>query len=261
MQYKIITAQYEKAEKIANKLRAILKNHQENDATFEYLFLIGGDGTFAHAVTQYAFQENLKIIGINGGNVGFFSMFGENDLEKILNIIEPQDLTCLCYKTCHLIRLRFDNQEHFAFNDVVFFAKNLLAFDVAIDHNFLEHYRGSGLLFSTKYGSTGYNKSANGPVIFPEVHGWIMNELFAQGTSMIHTVNNPIILSWTTQIQLQATDNYRKFRISLDGIELDGSDNFETFELSLVESKALLYFACDSQTYIKKLSSIFLKKY
>lgn len=259
MKYKIITAKYKKAQKIALKLRTLLIDHTENNYDFEYLFLIGGDGTFAKEVCKNAFVENLKIIGINGGNIGFFSMFSENNLNEILTIIDSKKIYETCYKVCHLIKVELNQKKLYGFNDLVVYAKNLLTFNVSIDDYFFEHYRGSGLLFSTKYGSTGYNKSANGPVMFPQVHGLIMTELFPQATSEIHTIKNSIILPHQSCITLVPNDDYRKFRLSLDGIELNEKIVFEKIKVSLVESKALFYFACDTKTYIQKLQSIFLK--
>ncbi|WP_391591742.1 NAD(+) kinase [[Mycoplasma] cavipharyngis] len=261
MQYKIITADYQKATDIANQLRQLLEDHQENDEHFEYLFLIGGDGTFAWGVTQHAFIPNLKIIGINSGNVGFFSMFSCDCLDQVKKLVERDDFENLCYQKVDLIDLALNQDHYYSFNDVVFFAKGLLSFDVYIDDNYLEHYRGSGLLFSTKYGSTGYNKSANGPIIFPEVNAWIMNELFAQSTSMIHTIHNPIIIPPLAVVTLKKNNDFRKFRISVDGMELIDTDQNEQINLSLIKSEAWVYFACDSQSYIKKLSSVFLTAY
>lgn len=205
MRYKIITAEYDLAITLADKLRYLLADSLETDHDYQYLFVIGGDGTFVKAAKDHAFIPGLKIIGINGGKVGFFATFNQNNLTAITNVINQSDNNC--FQQFPLIKFNYGSQNGYCFNDLVLSSDTLIDTEILINNIKLEHYRGTGLLFATKHGATGYNRSAHGPIIFPQNDCWIINQLFPQNTAYFNNINNPIILPHDAEISLNNLSN------------------------------------------------------
>ena len=52
----------------------------------EFVFVIGGDGTFLHAVHQYLDQlDIISFIGIHTGTLGFFTDYQANELDQFFS--------------------------------------------------------------------------------------------------------------------------------------------------------------------------------
>ena len=55
------------------------------------LIVYGGDGTIL-ALTEFAYKNNLPIVGINAGKIGFLTEYENYETEKALNDILANDL-------------------------------------------------------------------------------------------------------------------------------------------------------------------------
>lgn len=139
--------------------------------TVEAVVVIGGDGTFL-SVARFIERKAIPIIGINLGGLGFLTEISADScfeqLEKIMSgDFEIEERMVL------RVSVRREGKEifsHRVLNDAVI-NKGALAriidLHATIDGHFLTHYRGDGLIICTPTGSTAYNISAGGPIIFP----------------------------------------------------------------------------------------------
>ena len=137
----------------------------------DMIIVLGGDGTLLH-IAELAARHAIPILGINLGNLGFLTEFREDErfsaIEKILQnkvILENR----LMLKT----RVLSDSQageSRYALNDVVI-SKNvndrLLHLSTRAGKEYITTYRADGLIFSSPTGSTAYNLSAGGPLVYP----------------------------------------------------------------------------------------------
>ena len=57
----------------------IFSSHTELDASFDFMFTIGGDGTILRAVT-YIRDSNIPIVGINTGRLGFLATVKKEEI-------------------------------------------------------------------------------------------------------------------------------------------------------------------------------------
>lgn len=151
---------------------ATLVNRIEPD--LDILIIAGGDGTLLHVAEQAA-RHQIPVIGINLGNLGFLTELTEPEaipaLEGILNgAVRIENRMML--KT----RIIGKNQEagchtyRYALNEVVISKGTLdrmLRLSTRADQDFITTYKADGLIFSTPTGSTAYNLSAGGPLVYP----------------------------------------------------------------------------------------------
>ena len=169
--FKLFVKEDEKAFGVANKLRneLIKNNYIEKDDNYDLAISVGGDGTFLKMLAKTNFNNNVLYVGVNAGTLGFLQ---EIDIDKTLDFIERLNhndykIQELCIgKT--IITTSNNKYEYNTINEVVI-RKNdftVLNLNVLIDHEFLEEFHGDGLLISTSTGTTAYNLSIGGAIVY-----------------------------------------------------------------------------------------------
>lgn len=151
--------------------RGISSTLNKISAALDIIIVLGGDGTLLHIAEQAA-RHAIPVLGINLGNLGFLTELTEDEtfsaLDKILNdtvTIENR----LMLKT-RVISKGKPTTSRYALNDVVI-SKNvldrLLNLTTTASGEYITTYRADGLIFSSPTGSTAYNLSAGGPLVYP----------------------------------------------------------------------------------------------
>ena len=110
-------------------------------------------------------------------------------------------------------------------NDVVI-SKGVLArildLKTSIDGHYLTHYRADGLIVSTPTGSTAYNLSAGGPIVYPTTSAVILTPICPFALT-----NRPIILPPEVTIQVELSELVEHVTLTCDGqvgCALDAAD-------------------------------------
>ncbi|CBW53967.1 diacylglycerol kinase catalytic domain-containing protein [Mycoplasma mycoides] len=258
MKYSFITNKYEESSDIVDELLNILKStdFKKDQNNPDICFVIGGDGTFLYAVHKYqSILDKLIFIPIKFGGIGFYTNKNRvDDLKKIdLNkIIEQPNITEL-----GLIEVNYDDQKVYAINEIKITNQvRPLNLDIYINNEFLEQFKGTGLVFSTPSGSTGFMKSANGAIIYPVVSLFEMQELMPISTNKFRTLNAPIIFSDNEHITLKLED-LNNVTLSADTYEYQFKNKELLIKLSRKKIK-LLNLNKDKFNKIKILRDIFV---
>lgn len=129
-----------------------------DDAT--NIIVIGGDGTFVHAFNKYA-SRKVKMVLLNTGFVGFYALNTKPTVKELIKIFS--DSKNFTYPD--VVVFENDNQKFFALNEITLAGANTMSANISINDAHYQMFRGSGLCFSTKTGSTGYNKSLGGSIL------------------------------------------------------------------------------------------------
>lgn len=158
----------------------------------ELIIVIGGDGSMLSAA-RIAAKQNLPVIGINRGNLGFLTDIAPDNIEKIDAILagdfyeEQRFLLVTEAKDCQQIL-----QRNLALNDVVFLsyiAGDMLSFSVYVNNQFVCDYNADGLIISTPTGSTAHALSGGGPILTPDLEAITLVPMFS------HNLNSrPIVV-------------------------------------------------------------------
>ncbi len=143
----------------------------EITAHLDMIIVLGGDGTLLH-IAEEAARHAIPVLGINLGNLGFLTELTEKETFHALERILAGKLTIenrLMLKT-RLIAKEQTTDYRYALNDVVI-TKNvldrLLQLSTKADDEYITTYKADGLIFSSPTGSTAYNLSAGGPLVYP----------------------------------------------------------------------------------------------
>lgn len=176
---------------------------------FDFVFVIGGDGTILKTARFYAKYET-PIFGINLGRLGFLSQSSkeevENSVKKILNgdyIIED--------------RIMLESGDSIALNDFVIKGASsgrTSRFSLKINDKVVCDYLADGIIIATPTGSTAYGLSAGGPVLAPNLNAFVIVPICP------HTLTaRPLVIPDNEKVTICGGKDCLNYRLSADGQE------------------------------------------
>ena len=178
------------------------------------LISLGGDGTILDAVTIIG-NKNIPILGINFGRLGFLAGIGNDELSLAVDALING--TYVIDKRI-LIHLDSDSplfgSAPYALNEFGIHKRDtspMIKIHTYLNGEFLNSYWADGLIVSTPTGSTGYNMSCNGPIVFPDSSSFCITPVAP------HNLNiRPIIVPDTNIISFEVEGRTDEFICTLD---------------------------------------------
>ena len=186
----------------------LIENPGVNECTREELssrcdlvIVVGGDGSILN-VAKFIASDQVPVIGINRGKLGFLTDVLPNEIEtNIANVLNGN------YSVDKRFLLdvvaRRGTTEHnlgSALNDVVLHpgkAAQMIEFELFIDDKFVYSQESDGLIVSTPTGSTAYSLSAGGPIMHPHLNAIVLVPMYP------HSLNSrPIVIDGDSEIKL-----------------------------------------------------------
>lgn len=139
----------------------------------DFLISVGGDGTLL-SVIRNSFSYGKPVLGINLGNLGFLTDVRMEQLEEFI-----KDLKDKSYKIENrmMVEGSVNLNSFVAFNDIVISRKSIssmIKICAKIDGKDFNSYYGDGVIISTPTGSTAYNLSVGGPIVYPLTEAFIV---------------------------------------------------------------------------------------
>ncbi|SPD75558.1 putative inorganic polyphosphate/ATP-NAD kinase [uncultured Desulfobacterium sp.] len=170
--------------------------------TVNWVVVLGGDGTMLGAARMLG-RYGLPILGVNLGGLGFLTGI---PLERLYPIIEMmiEERLQVEYRVMLENRVMRNGEEIIRFhvlNDVVINKRTLariIDLDVTINDEFLTTFRADGLITATPTGSTAYNLSAGGPILYPTMETFVLTPICP-----FTLTNRPIIIPDTAVIRIR----------------------------------------------------------
>ena len=170
--------------------------HLELETT-DLLVVLGGDGTFLRAARAVV-RDDVPLLGINVGKVGFLSKVEAADLERVLELLLAGRFTLEPRMALegHILRdgAPIGGDQLVALNDIVV-ARGSLArvvrLDTSIDESHLASFVADGLVVASPTGSTGYSFSAGGPILGPTARNLVVTPIAGYLTTIRSVVVGP----------------------------------------------------------------------
>jgi len=214
----------------------------------DIIVVLGGDGTLL-SVARHVKKEDVPILGVNLGSLGFLTEISVEELPSVLGHIFNDD--CEISKRIMLdVVVKREEEKIFelaTLNDAVI-TKDALAriidIETYVDDEYLTTIRGDGLIVSTPTGSTGYSLAAGGPIIYPSLKNIVLSPICPHMLT-----NRPIILPEHVTIRASLLSPDERVVLTLDGqigIPLEYGDEVimkkSTHTVSLIKSLQKGYF-------------------
>jgi NAD+ kinase len=186
-------------------------------ATCDVLISQGGDGTFLSTV-HLPGCENIPVIGVNLGSVGFLPEILPEQLEAAIDqLIAGQYhigtrmmLSVSCYDSKQNLL-----EEGFALNDAVISRggrSRIVTLELTINREIVEYIPGDGLIVATPTGSTAYSLSSGGPIVHPELSLMLITPICP------HTLHNrSYITSDSSRVVVRICEVHDQALLAIDG--------------------------------------------
>lgn len=206
---------------LKNKVIEILKKYHfevvEDD--YDLGIAIGGDGSFLRMLKQIGFNSNVYYVGINSGTLGFLQEIKPSEVELFVARINNNDFKLEEVSIQETtIKTKKETATFFSLNDIVIRDKelNTTHISIKIDDCLLEHFVGDGILISTSVGSTAYNLSFGGSIVYGSLHTLQITPIAPLNSKAYRSLLNSVIIPESKIIKI-IPDKKSNFIISVDG--------------------------------------------
>jgi NAD+ kinase len=156
---------------------SVFTKHEDLDESIEFLISLGGDGTMLDSATLVR-HKNIPILGINFGRLGFLASLGQDEMVSAVESLAAGSYMVDSRTLMHLdSNIPLFGDAPFALNEFAIHKRDtspMIKIHTYLNGEFLNTYWADGLIVSTPTGSTGYNMSCNGPIVFPDSGSFVI---------------------------------------------------------------------------------------
>ncbi len=190
-------------------------DREELPSQVDLVVVLGGDGTLL-SVTRGAI-DNTPILGINMGTLGFLT---EQPAESLLPMLHAaiEGRVNTVRRERLLVTVEKPGSEpstHCVLNDAVINKSALarmLDLSVHVNEELVSRFRADGMIIATPTGSTAYNLSAGGPILYPNLDVIVVTPICP------HTLTNrPLVLSLDSKVVMRLEKQSEEVWLTLDG--------------------------------------------
>ncbi len=182
----------------------------------DLIVVLGGDCTMISAARMVV-DADVPILGVNYGNLGYLTDFR---IEEMFSSLES--IVDGAYEIDRRVMLDAElwrNEAKIAsgrvLNDIVVnkaALARIIDIEVTLNDLFVNSFRADGLIVSTPTGSTAYNLSAGGPIVYPS-----MNAVVITPICPFTLTNRPLVVPDSATIVLTLISGNEGVALTLDG--------------------------------------------
>lgn len=178
--------------------------------------VLGGDGTMI-STARLVGDADVLVLGINYGSLGYLTDFRIEEMFPALEAIiaGKYEIDRRVMLEAEVFRAGKSIASGRVLNDVVInkaALARIIQIDVKLNGLFVNLFRSDGLIISTPTGSTAYNLSAGGPIIYPS-----MNAVVITPICPFTLTNRPIVIPDAAEIELTLKDENEGVILTFDG--------------------------------------------
>jgi NAD+ kinase len=182
----------------------------------DLIVVLGGDGTMI-STARLTGDKEVPVLGINYGSLGYLTEFRIEEMFSALEKILEGN-----YQIDRRVMLDVEHLrggEKLAsgrvLNDVVInkaALARIIEIEVELNNLFVNSFRADGLIVSTPTGSTAYNLSAGGPIIYPSMNAVVLTPICP-----FTLTNRPIVVPDEDEIEIKLRNEIEGVVLTLDG--------------------------------------------
>lgn len=185
-------------------------------ALVDLILVLGGDGTMI-ATARMLGDREVPVLGVNYGGLGYLAEFRIEEIYSALDsiLLGNYRLDARVMLAVELLRGGVAVTRTRVLNDAVI-NKSALAriieIEASLNQQFVNSFRADGLIVSTPTGSTAYNLSAGGPIIYPSMNAVVITPICPFTLS-----NRPLVVPDDAVIELRLKTEMEDVALTLDG--------------------------------------------
>lgn len=248
------------SEILSKKLKSMSFNISEKYCEgAELNICVGGDGAFLRAVHRNKFPT-IPFVGINTGHLGFFQEILPENIDEFIHKYINNDFVV---EEISLVNAEICTKNKYFFltgiNEIVIKGtkSKVVHLDIFLDSNHLEKFSGDGVIISTPVGSTAYNFSSGGSIVYPNLKTLQLTPLSPISSKAYRSLPNSAIIPGDIVISIKPEFKYENSILVInDGVEFI-YNNIENIDLKL-SNKVIRKLNFDKNMYWNNLKSKFL---
>jgi NAD+ kinase len=196
----------------------LFTSHTDLPADLDFLFSLGGDGTFLETVNLVR-DSGIPVLGVNIGRLGFLSYISQENLAESLESVFSGNYDI---EERMLLKVEASGKAldglDVALNEVRIYKSSgsLITIHVKVNEEFLSAYWADGLLLSTPTGSTAYNLSVGGPIVVPESNTFVLSPIAPHNLTV-----RPLVLPDSAVLQLSVDTRDPQYQLAIDSRTVD----------------------------------------
>jgi len=215
----------------------------------DYAIILGGDGTIISASRKYA-DNDIPLLGINLGNLGFLAEIELSELEEALQAFVDDGFII---EERMMVTANVQNHKEIgrALNDIVITRQSIsriISYDVYVNDLYMNTYRADGIIISTPTGSTAYNLSAGGPIITPTNGVIVLTPICPHSLTA-----RSIVLSGEDRIDIRFDQPRNKhvndLLVTIDGQEVTRVNTSDIIRINKAAKKVKLMRLCNNDFF------------
>jgi NAD+ kinase len=184
----------------------------------DFVIVLGGDGTLLSTARSVA-RAGIPILGINLGSLGFLTEVRQQEIEQALADVHAErcELSLRPMLHCQVQRAGKCVATYEALNEVVMnqsAVARITDFELRVNGVFVSNYKADGLIISTPTGSTAYSLAAGGPILSPDVPGFVITPVASHALT-----NRPLVVQDTAIIEVRLIVTRERAYLTVDGQE------------------------------------------
>lgn len=246
------------------KIKLIEKLENNNfiisEEDFDLVIAVGGDGSFLRMIHNSNFDENKLYIGVNTGTLGFAQEVNADELDDFIEKLKNNK-----YKIEEIgieeINIYHNDKidKYYALNDMTIrdIELNTTELEIRVEDKLFENFKGDGILISTSFGSTAYNLSFGGSVIYNTLHTLQITPIAPLNSKVYRNFMNSIVIPQDKMIEITPQNGNNNLIVTIDGenIFYENVDKIET----VVKDKRIKCLREENYNFIDKVNEKFLK--
>jgi NAD+ kinase len=182
----------------------------------DFVIVLGGDGTLLSTARCVA-RAGIPILGVNLGSLGFLTEVKQEEIEKALADVDAGrcELSLRPMLHCQLQRNNECVATYEALNEVVLnqsAVARITDFEVRVNGNFVANYKADGVIISTPTGSTAYSLAAGGPILSPDVPGFVITPVASHALT-----NRPLVVQDNAIVEARILVTREQAFLTVDG--------------------------------------------
>ena len=197
----------------------------------DFILSLGGDGTLLSVIRE-TIDYSIPILGINLGNLGFLTDIKIENFEDFLD-----EMLAGNYRIDK--RMMIEGSIKFntfnAFNDIVISRKSIssmIKIKAFINGKLFNTYYGDGVVISSPSGSTAYNLSLGGPIVYPLTEAFIITPIASHSLTQ-----RPLVMPVEFEIEFEIVDSQGAVVI-VDGQDIYEIDEKQKIKIKISDKKA-----------------------
>lgn len=183
---------------------------------YNLVIVLGGDGTYLSTV-RHIHPHTTPILGINMGSLGFLTEVKVDAAYEAIDqalsgTLERRPRSMLDVSVLRGQKTLFNDN---VLNDIVIergSRSQLVRIQIFSQDNLVQDLKADGLIIATPTGSTAYNLAAGGPILHPDLGGFVVSPVAPHNLT-----SRPIVFPEHLQLKLRLAPGNQTAQLTIDG--------------------------------------------